>query len=535
MDIINHGLDKISCPSLASIGAIIVCVSYNMYMRGNGCRVNIDLSSVEALEASVRELVLGETVREVASYAPDAEKVNKLLTSIKHKGNIGNIVEEALGLKVNSDPSPDFKELGVELKATPVEDGKKQEWKAGERLVITMISYLPKDNEIDGRNKRFEETHLSQKLARILLCVYKRPSNHKGLDRGDFPFCQVTMFTVPAEDMPTIRQDWEDIMSYVYQGRANELSESLTKYLGACTKGADGSSMKRQGYPPFSLAKPRAFCLKTSYMTYLQNNYIMADRDTYVRSERIGGDFESVAIKRMSRFIGMADHEISKSFGYEMSGKSNWANLSFRMLGIRSNRCEEFLKANIVVKTLRFEPSGVLKESISLPVSDFLSVFEEESFEDYALYEYFENTRFLLSIWRKEKVGDSEICRFVGAGFWGMNGNDIYGGLQDCWMRTKEKLTNGVRLTPIFSPDGKVRVSNDLPGMGDPGSIAHVRPHTNVSYHVIKGRVYANKYTAGPQNAFELPNGDWMTKQSFWLNHDYMAYVIRSLGIRIRK
>lgn len=495
--------------------------------------MKVDLTSVEALEFSVRSLILGETVREVASYAPDAEKASKLLESINHKGSIGNIVEEALGLKVNNNQSPDFKELGVELKATPVEETTTQKWKAGERLVITMISYQPKDNEIEGRNKRFEETHLAQKLARILLCVYKRPSEHKGLDRGDFPFCKVTMFTVPAEDLPTIRQDWTDIMSYVYQGRANELSEAMTKYLGACTKGADGSSMKRQGYPPFALAKPRAFCLKTSYMTYLQNNYIMNDRDTYVRAERIGGDFETVALKRMSRFIGMTDIEIAEQVGYEISARSSWSNLSFRMLGVRSNRCEEFLKANIVLKTIRFEENGTLKESISLPVSDFLSVFDEHSFENSALCDYFEGTRFLLSIWRKEKVDGSEVCRFLGSGFWAMSETDIYGGLQDCWLRTKAKLTNGVTLIPTFLNNGSVRIENDLPGMGIPGSIAHVRPHSKYSYHEIKGHVYANNYKAGPEFAFKLPNGDWMTKQSFWLNQRYMVSVVKGLGIDI--
>ena len=495
--------------------------------------MNIDLSSIESLEASVRGMILGETVREVASYAPDAEKAKKLLDSLKHKGNIGNIVEEALGLKINNKQSPDFQELGIELKATPVEEGRKHDWKAGERLVITMISYLPKDNEIDGRKKKFEETHLSQKLARILLCVYKRPSNHKGMNRGDFQFCTVTMFTVPSEDMPIIRQDWSEIMSYVYQGRANELSESMTKYLGACTKGADGTVMRKQGYPPFALAKPRAFCLKTSYMTYLQNNYIMRGRDTYIRAEKIGGDFEAVAKERMSHFIGMTDFEISKALGCEMSAKSTWANLSFGMLGIRSNKCEEFIKANIVVKTLRFESSGSLKESISFPVSDFLSIMDEDSFEDSALYEYFENTRFLLSVWKKEKSGNSEICRFLGAGFWGMSGKDLYGGLQDCWNLAKEKLIKGVKLTPVVSDDGRVSVQNDLPGMGIPGSIAHVRPHASFSYHVIDGHVYANSYKASPNDAFELPNGDWMTKQSFWLNHNYMASVVKSLGIMI--
>ena len=275
----------------------------------SGGGLSMDFShKLSLVQVNVKGLGTDETVNSITVSGLNTTANFDLVEGvIKNEGNIGNIVEEALGLKNNNEQCPDFKELGVELKATPVEDGKKQEWKAGERLVITMISYLPKDNEINGRQKRFEETHLAQKLARILLCVYKRPANHKEIDRGDLSFCKVTMFTVPAEDMPIIRQDWSLIMSYVFQGRANELSESLTKYLGACTKGADGSTLKRQGYPPFAFAKPRAFCLKTSYMTYLQNNFIMKDRDTYVHAEKIGGSFEDVVINRMSRFIGKTD------------------------------------------------------------------------------------------------------------------------------------------------------------------------------------------------------------------------------------
>ena len=92
---------------------------------------------------------------------------------------------------------------------------------------------------------------------------------------------------------------------------------------------------------------------------------------------------------------------------------------------------------------------------------------------------------------------------------------DIYGPLKDCWEKTKYKLMHGVKLTPEFKSNGKVEVHNDLPGMGIPGSIAHVRPHASRSFHIIKGHVYVNDLSVGKQNAFMLPNGDWMTKQSF--------------------
>ena len=61
----------------------------------------------------------------------------------KHrKGGLGNLLENVyFNYKSNSDPHADFVKAGVELKVTPYEKNKKGELRAGERLVLTMISY----------------------------------------------------------------------------------------------------------------------------------------------------------------------------------------------------------------------------------------------------------------------------------------------------------------------------------------------------------------------------------------------------------
>ena len=499
-------------------------------------RYDLDLSSRESLERSARDLILGETVHDVAFMCQDKEEAESLLKNIRNKGNIGGLVERVFGIAANCDQYPDFKELKVELKATPVEKGTKYPWKAGERLVITKISYKKKDNEIDGRKKYIEETHLAEKIGCILLCVYERPKKHKGVDPGTYKFKKVVLFTPPEKDLPVIKRDWEIIMSYVYSGQADKLSESLTEYLGACPKAANSKALSLQEYSEtHSYAKPRAFCFKNSYMTYLQNNYIMQDRDIYIRQESLGSDFEKEALSRLKRYSGRLASDIAKELGFNLniSAKQRYSNLSFAMIGLSSNSCEEFTKANIVMKAIRFEESGVLKESISLPPEDFLSVLNENTFEDSALYEYFEETRFLLSIWRKEIVEGKEDCRFIGAAFWGMSGLDIFGPLQDCWEETKYKLTHGVTLTPGYKGN-KIVVENDLPKMSKKGSIAHVRPHASKSYHVINGKVYSNSGDKKDiKNAFVLSNGNMMTIQSFWLNHGYVIDVVKSLGIDI--
>ena len=82
----------------------------------------------------------------------------------KRKGGLGNLLEEVyFGYKVNSESEPDFPEAGVELKATPYELTKKNEDRAGERLVLSMINYnVPIENTL-------YDSHLWHKCRLLLL------------------------------------------------------------------------------------------------------------------------------------------------------------------------------------------------------------------------------------------------------------------------------------------------------------------------------------------------------------------------------
>ena len=73
---------------------------------------------------------------------------------------------------------------------------------------------------------------------------------------------------ISKEDMEIIKKDWDYLMMMIKEGSAHLISESQTMYLGACTKGINNKSLRKQ---PFSdqMAMQRAFCLKQSYMTYL--------------------------------------------------------------------------------------------------------------------------------------------------------------------------------------------------------------------------------------------------------------------------
>src|SRR5690606_39110333 len=59
------------------------------------------------------------------------------------KGNFGQLVEEKyFGYKINSVSEPDFNEVGMELKCTPLKKLQSGEYRAKERLVLNIINYL---------------------------------------------------------------------------------------------------------------------------------------------------------------------------------------------------------------------------------------------------------------------------------------------------------------------------------------------------------------------------------------------------------
>lgn len=88
---------------------------------------------------------------------------------------MGNLIEKYyFGYEPNSSPEPDFPEAGVELKVTPYEALKKKgKFKAGERLVVSMI---PNDKEVEDE---FSSSHLIRKLNLILLVLYLRKREKK--------------------------------------------------------------------------------------------------------------------------------------------------------------------------------------------------------------------------------------------------------------------------------------------------------------------------------------------------------------------
>ena len=198
------------------------------------------------------ENIKGKTFREI-----DSEHLLDKSKSNMNKGLLGQIVESGFyKYPLNNVSEADFEELGIELKVSGYVENKNGSLRAKERIVLSKIDY----NEII--NETYESSHLLGKCKEMLIIWYHYLPK---TDVGDFKITDYQIYDM-SKDEEIFKNDFELIKQKVLDGKAHELSEGDTSYLGACTKGATSKDRTSQ---PFSKihSKPRAYSLKNAYMT----------------------------------------------------------------------------------------------------------------------------------------------------------------------------------------------------------------------------------------------------------------------------
>ena len=342
----------------------------------------------------------------------------------------------------------------------------------------------------------FENSHVWNKSRLILLVYYLYKKEIE--NRLDYRIDYVKLFSPPEQDRKIIEHDFEIIVNKIKAGKAHELSESDTLYLGAATKAATSKDRREQ---PFSdeLAKPRAFAFKNSYMTYVLNNFIVPGKNTYepIIKDSVEESFEDYVINKINAYMGYTVQTLCDEFGVpsEKKPKNLEAILAYRILGIKGNKAEEFEKANIVVKTIRIGKNNKIKESMSFPTFKFKELIEE-TWEDSTFGNYLRETRFLFVVY---KFDDNNELRLMGGQFWNIPYADLEGNVKKVWEETKQVLIKGLEINVV---NGKQY--NNFPKASN-NPVSHVRPHAQNS-----------------KDTYELPDGRRYPKQCFWLNNTYI-------------
>lgn len=443
----------------------------------------------------ISKSAIGKSIEDIMK-----EEVVTIDNSGVNKGGLGQLVEQYLfGIQNNSESEPDFMPAGIELKVTPYKRIKDGKLSAKERLVLNIINYM------DEWKNDFKDSHFWFKNNTIQLLWYLWEPNK---DNKEFKITHEKLLELAKnEDLEQIEEDWNYIIQKIKDGKAHEISEADTMYLGACTKGANASSKREQ---PFNdiLAMQRAFCFKTSYMTQLVRKYIGDYSDVEKVLKGTKDTFSQYVSEVVNKYKGKSQKELMKEFNIDSKAKNINSMLISRMFNVKSKLAdtEEFQKANIIPKTIRIEENGRIKESISFPAFKYTELIKQ-NWEDCDLREQLETTKYMFFVFKK--VHEEYI--FKGIKLWNMPETDIESSVMEMWKKTYNAVSTG---NIVKSITNGIRKTN-FPGMSE-NEVCHVRPHGRNA-----------KDTALLPVADKLTGANKYTKHCFWINNSYIRNVLK--------
>lgn len=418
------------------------------------------------------------------------------------KGGLGQMVENIYFLlETNCHPGADFSEAGLELKCTPLKKSKQDEYLIKERLVCNLINYC------DVVKEDFEHSHFYLKCQLMLLLFYLHQYD---TDNLDLKFIFSVLWKLPEKDLLIIRHDYNIIIDKIKQGKAHELSEGDTMYLGACRKGQKGDSLMKQPFNRNLDAPRRAFSLKMAYMRTVLEYVIKSGKNAVsnvagAKSELVSTaalkkhSFDDILLSRFRPFLKMPYKKIAKRKDVDISNnpKNKFAIIANAIASSAKhsnvNRSEEFLKAGLTMKTIRIQANGNIKESMSFENIDYIEVAECQDWIDSRLYELY-SSRFMFVVFKEQTLGKEDYI-LEDVFFWTMPQADL-DWAEEYWNHIKKNIQLD-------------QISEEFWWKGSDKKKFHVRPKA--------------------QKAADLaptPSGKMAKKFCYWFNNDYVREII---------
>lgn len=340
--------------------------------------------------------IKGKTFKEI-----DSEGLLETTSLNRRKGILGQIVETGFyKYPLNNDSKADFEELGIELKVSGYIRNKNGSLRAKERLILSKINF----NEII--NETFESSHVLGKCEKMLIIWYEYD---KQKEAKDFIITDYQLYNM-NHDKKIFENDFEIIKGKVLDGKAHELSEGDTSYLGACTKARTSADRTTQ---PFSnvLPKPRAFSLKNAYMTAILRLNIETQRTlTFSNFTTV----EGYIIDKLKPYFGKTQKQILKEITGKETNEPIPKDINKKISNILIGKDQElpqkdelFTKTSFVIKNIPIQENGKPRERMSFRTLK-LSEFEEE-WENSFWKNYFEEITIITITYQevdKSKNGD---------------------------------------------------------------------------------------------------------------------------------
>lgn len=439
--------------------------------------------------------LLGHTLRE---FAPADYQYNS------GKGSLGQMVEELFfGITNNNRAEADFSIAGIELKCTPLKKDAKEQLAIKERLVCNMIDYMSVVNE------DFEESHFYKKCQLMLLLFYLHIN---GANKLDLQFLLSILWSFPDKDLAIIKQDYQVIVDKIKEGRAHELSEGDTMYLAACRKGQKNDALRTQPYST-KKAAGRAFSLKPAYMRIILDFAIKTGKNhinslqprlssLVLATELQNQSFDEIILNRFSKYIGVNYQNIATLLNINLSRspKNKFAILASAIAcngtAFNVNKTEEFLKAGMMMKVIRVQANGIIREAMAFENIDYKEVYENEEWIRSRLYEIFSG-RFLFVVFKEQHKNTADYI-LENAFFWTMPQSDL-AIAEQYWQHIRTNVVNN-------------HIDHQYFWKQQDNRLFHVRPKA----------AKAVDRTANPLGENFAP----CKKLCYWFNNDYVRKIV---------
>ncbi len=356
--------------------------------------------------------IIGKTANDILIESKIKEQ------DVKNKGRMGQIVEMGFfGYDLNSNSAPDFEEIGIELKVTPLKKLVKGEFLSPkERVTVTQVNH---DDLIN--NEELLNSNSWKKIEKILFIWYEHKDDWKKNE-----FMSVNLLELRKTSLISqIEEDWKIIRRYVLDGRMHEISESTTKYLGVARRGSGKEEKKiSQPYSDVNYYK-RAITLKNNLMKIIYNE----DYDF-----RYKDDFFNFVNKLL---VGKTYLDLLDGDKFKSNWKNGFPSTIYKIIG-GSERLEkvqqqiendygEIYEFKVLPLVMKRNGEYSLKEGFKLNVnlvnqidkkwdeSDFHKIFENEfivilyehNYDDYSASKIVDVIKF--------KFNDTEIQSIVDA------------------------------------------------------------------------------------------------------------------------
>lgn len=414
------------------------------------------------------------------------------------KGGYGCVVELLFGLDCDNRPEADFTSSGIELKATKLERIRSR-WEVGERTSVHMIDYERLPDETWSR------ATIKKKLAKIIFCFYRWiPAD----DPLTWMIDKVYYWRPDEQQWEYLKADWEYIRARCAAGEAHLLSERDTFVLGAATKAADSTKLRRQ--LGGGTAKPRVFSLKQPFVRALYDaacgRPAAASLVKTLRIRRIQA-FEATLEDRLHAFEGRSVGGLAKEYGVAPTTAKQFSAMVVgrtvrRLLGIADPRARirEFEEFGIEMHVVPVKANGKAKEALSFPGFRYRALLDE-TWETSDLRSRL-NRLLIVPIHEPARAAPLPDWRLGHAFFWTPTDAEM-DQIEAEWEMFRDEIRSGRadRLTTASQT-----------------RILHVRPKARNS-----------------DDTDEAPGVGPVVKKTFWLNQPFLAELVlrNSAGLRV--